>query len=934
MNNTSGTATTGTITLTLPQDINTTSSPSFANISITTGTSSTLAQVGVNPTSMVNKQYVDNLASGLDIHGSVRALQFSAIGASYVQTQTAGSAATGAYLISTTQVALPSIDGVSFVATGATQRVLIAGGATGRTSYNGGAFTNIPTNPNIVNGIYFVGALGGAGTSNWILVRATDTDDNTELTAGTFVFIEEGNTYADSGWVCTNDTTNNGPIQFGLDNATTGVINFTQFTGAAALTMGQGLVKVGNTIGVKANIDFYGPVSNLTAGSGGAGYSSFSIGGFLSGSAGTSFSATLRVGTATTYGSGTAAIVLNETGFSMTGGTNTSRTLTITGDISIPNPGGTGRVPFSSDSNTLSFLSHSGSATSVLVTTASGIAWTTQNSLFVGSASTAAQLNISSATGVGVSYLLFANGESGNRSVSSAVGITVNAKDSILYANRLVASGTTDSISTSTGALIVGGGVGIGGSLWTSVNNFSSISGVGIISGIVTSGTWAGNAITLLYGGTNGTNSGIALSNQLAVYNNAGNAITQIFSSSSTGNSILLQVSQNVTPQWVSQSTLLVGSATTAANVVTDASIATRYLVGTILNSASGNTTLSTGSGITIGNNLLTSLNLVASGATAAISTSTGALVVAGGVGIGGSLWTSVNNFSSISGVGIISGIVTSGTWAGNAITLLYGGTNNNVSGLGHSNKVAVYNSTGTAITTYTITQGNVIFGATGGTYAGLASTLLPVAAISSTPPAPAGAIGATQAGQLWWDSEYGVLKIYYTDQGSGVTVNSQWVDATPVLGSSGGASSTKRSYVMSFGAGFTPTAGADTVQIQIPYAPDNTSKYYYIKRLDYRNETLSGGTGASFFIERFTGGNAAFTSPSRIFTAGAGAGSSFVIGLSTYTAGWTLAATGASFVSSSGVAGSVISGDYLRLNFTTVGSAAAVSVSMIVEEQ
>ena len=138
----------------------------------------------------------------------------------------------------------------------------------------------------------------------------------------------------------------------------------------------------------------------------------------------------------------------------------------------------------------------------------------------------------------------------------------------------------------------------------------------------------------------------------------------------------------------------------------------------------------------------------------------------------------------------------------------------------------------------------------------------------------------------------------------------------------------------MTFGAGFTPTIGADSVQIQIPYAPDNTSKYYYIKRLDYRNETLSGGTGASFFIERFTGGNAAFTSPSRIFTAGAGAGSSFVIGASTYTAGWTLAATGASFVSSSGVAGSVISGDYLRLNFTTVGSAAAVSISMIVEEQ
>ena len=219
----------------------------------------------------------------------------------------------------------------------------------------------------------------------------------------------------------------------------------------------------------------------------------------------------------------------------------------------------------------------------------------------------------------------------------------------------------------------------------------------------------------------------------------------------------------------------------------------------------------------------------------------------------------------------------------------------------------------------------------TGNTWAAIGSSLVSVVGIGSNPPPqPGGAIGATQAGQLWWDSEYGVLKIYYVD----ATPTAQWVDATPVLGSSGGASSTKRSYVMTFGAGFTPSVGSDTVQIQIPYAPDNTSKYYYIKRLDYRNETVSGGTGASFFIERHTTGNVAFSPTFRIHTAGSGAGSSFVIGATTVGASWTLASTGASFVSSSGVAGSVISGDYLRLNFTTVNSAATLSVSMIIEEQ
>ena len=383
------------------------------------------------------------------------------------------------------------------------------------------------------------------------------------------------------------------------------------------------------------------------------------------------------------------------------------------------------------------------------------------------------------------------------------------------------------------------------------------------------------------------------------------------------------------------QSQLSVGSATNATtatnlNLSQASGLGTSYLVFAGGTSGGQPTYSSTGITISAAASALYANNIIATGSTSSTSTSTGALRVAGGVGIGGSLWTSTTNYASISGLGISNGQVISGVWGGFAVSLVNGGTGNNISGSGHSNRIAIYNTSGTAISGLVMNSKDIIIGSTGGTYAAIGSSVIPVVAIGASAPAmPGGAIGTTQAGQLWWDSEYGVLKVYYADGTS-----NQWVDATPVLGSSGGASSTKRSYVMTFGAGFTPTVGADTVQIQIPYAPDNTSKYYYIKRLDYRNETLSGGTGASFFIERFTGGNAAFTNPSRIFTAGAGAGSSFVIGLSTYTASWTLASTGASFVSSSGVAGSVISGDYLRLNFTTVNSAATLSVSMILEEQ
>ena len=119
----------------------------------------------------------------------------------------------------------------------------------------------------------------------------------------------------------------------------------------------------------------------------------------------------------------------------------------------------------------------------------------------------------------------------------------------------------------------------------------------------------------------------------------------------------------------------LSGTASSSALVNIDASTGTRYLLGTVLNTASGSTQVSVGSGITIGNNLLTSGGIAVTNSTASTSTSTGALVVTGGVGIGGSLWTSTNNFSSISGVGHSNGVVTSGVWSGTAISTVNGGT-------------------------------------------------------------------------------------------------------------------------------------------------------------------------------------------------------------------------------------------------------------------
>jgi hypothetical protein len=135
-----------------------------------------------------------------------------------------------------------------------------------------------------------------------------------------------------------------------------------------------------------------------------------------------------------------------------------------------------------------------------------------------------------------------------------------------------------------------------------------------------------------------------------------------------------------------------------------------------------------------------------------------------------------------------------------------------------------------------------------------------------------------------------------------------------------------KRSYVLSFGAGFTPTANAaDSVQLNIPYAPDGTSLDYIVKRISYRNETTSGGTGLSFYLQRHTAGNVAWATANTIT---AGSGASFLVGSGTYQTDFT------TINSSSGTNGLVASGNYLRLFFTIVGTAANVSLSLLMEEQ
>lgn len=142
-------------------------------------------------TDAVNRNYVDNVAAGIDIKASVRVAT------------TANIALTG----------LQTVDGVS-VAAGDRVLVKVQDDAT-------------------TNGIYVV-ATGAWG-------RALDADSSAEVTAGMFTFIEEGATQSDTGWVL---QTNN-PITLG-----TTALAFTQFTGGAAYSAGNGLTQLGNSFSV------------------------------------------------------------------------------------------------------------------------------------------------------------------------------------------------------------------------------------------------------------------------------------------------------------------------------------------------------------------------------------------------------------------------------------------------------------------------------------------------------------------------------------------------------------------------------------------------------------------------------------------------------------------------------------------------------------
>jgi len=150
---------------------------------------------------------------------------------------------------------------------------------------------------------------------------------------------------------------------------------------------------------------------------------------------------------------------------------------------------------------------------------------------------------------------------------------------------------TTGATSTTTGALIVAGGVGIGGSLWTSSTNFSSISGVGHSSGAITSGVWSGTAISVTNGGTGQaslTANSVLLGNGTSAIATTSGSSAQVLTWQASGAPAFVSLSGDVT-------ITAAGVATIAANSVALGTDTTGQYASTIAISGTGITATSAG---------------------------------------------------------------------------------------------------------------------------------------------------------------------------------------------------------------------------------------------------------------------------------------------------------------------------------------------------
>lgn len=167
-----------------------------------------------NPQDAATKAYVDSATQGLHIHATVKAATGATLAVITGGSVTYDNGTSGVTATLTLGTALTALDNYN-LQNG--DRILVKNQATAAH-----------------NGIY-TWATGGT-----VLTRATDFDTALEIAGGDFVFVDNGDNYGNTGWVCTDEVTNVG----------SDAVNWIQFSGAGTYLPGNGLVLDGSTFNI------------------------------------------------------------------------------------------------------------------------------------------------------------------------------------------------------------------------------------------------------------------------------------------------------------------------------------------------------------------------------------------------------------------------------------------------------------------------------------------------------------------------------------------------------------------------------------------------------------------------------------------------------------------------------------------------------------
>lgn len=374
----------------------------------------------VSASDAATKGYVDGVAEGLHIHASVKATTGATLASITGGSVTYDNGTNGVGATLTLGTALTSLDNYSLQNL---DRILVKNEANAAH-----------------NGIY-TWATGGT-----ILTRAADFNTAAEIAGGDFTFVDNGDNYGNTGWVCANE----------VNTVGTDAVTFIQFSGAGTYLAGSGLVLDGSTFNV-----------NLATNSGLVITSDeLQVNSSIAGNGLSFASGVLTVGGTAdriTVGSDSVDIASTYVGQSSITTLGTITTGTWQGTIVSPTYGGTG-VNNGSSTITLggNFVTSGANALTLTTTGSTNVTLPTSGTLATLSGSETLTNKTINASNIGVS-----NPGSGAFTTLTASGATT------LTAN-------TASTSYTTGTLVVTGGVGISGALY---GNSSTLSGFVIDGG-------------------------------------------------------------------------------------------------------------------------------------------------------------------------------------------------------------------------------------------------------------------------------------------------------------------------------------------------------------------------------------------------------------------------------------------------------------------